>query len=173
MWTAFCAHTRHHISFHATWASTEHYTSLNKLYRRRSGERRSHKLLLSFFLFQSCEHTFLCCYFFMFWFLFLFLPDLIRFSFSLFPFLFWKSFSLLFYTFMHIYGILVFVLSPHAFISQWRRMKHEPGKRLWVVRKLCVGFHWKGFICFWQWIFYFLIKILKGFFVLKKIFIFF
>lgn len=119
------AHTKYHISFHATWASCL-WTCLNKLYRSYRllffGAANTHfspasscSLIFLFFIISLC----------------LALPCLIaprsipRFCLEL--LLMRAAASLKCILCMHIYEILVFVLSPHAFISQWRESSTSLG----------------------------------------------
>lgn len=120
-------HTKYHISFHATWASCL-WTCLNKLYR---GER-SYKLLFFGAANTHFSPASSCFLIFFIISLCLALPCFIaprsipRFCLEL-LLMRAAAASLKCFLCMHIYEILVFVLSPHAFISQWRESSTSLG----------------------------------------------
>lgn len=120
-------HTKYHISFHATWASCL-WTCLNKLYR---GER-SYKLLFFGAANTHFSPASSCFLIFFIISLCLALPCFIaprsipRFCLEL-LLMRAAAASLKCILCMHIYEILVFVLSPHAFISQWRESSTSLG----------------------------------------------
>lgn len=130
-------HTKYHISFHATWASCL-WTCLNKLYR---GER-SYKLL-----FFGAANTHFSpassCFLIFFYYFFMSCLALLHCS--------TLNSSVLSRTssyaccccfpqmyFMHAYiWDSCFCSFASCLYKSMKRIKHEPGKRLWIVRLFC------------------------------------